>query len=479
MNRPNILFLLSDQHSPLAMSCAGHPVVRTPHMDRLSREGVQLDAAYCPTPLCMPARVSLLCARHAHNTGILHNGGRMMAEPTVPQALRAAGYRTAVTGKIHFTQRGRPGSTECDEHLRELGFEDVMANLGKVAAARSQQPDTYQAELRRKGVYDAFRDDYEARYSGGLPNWYVAESTLNDEDYHDAWIGRQTRDWLASYDDERPFFCWCNWGGPHMPWDAPGRYARLYDPAAVDAPLHDPLDDAPADIRRKRDAAMAGMPPDIWEVGGEPQPLTEEAWRRCRAHYYGMVNVVDDGIGIMLDALEQRGMLDNTLVVYTSDHGEMLYDRGLYGKQLMYEQSARVPLVVRWPRGFDAADRSQALASTLDLMATFLDVGGASLPVDHGRSLLPVLRGDTAAHRDEVFCELDAEKMVRQGPWKYVYHPEREVQQLFHLDDDPHELRNLAATGDHTGKEQALRDRILAWMIDTEPRPHGVRQPAR
>ena len=154
-------------------------------------------------------------------------------------------------------------------------------------------------------------------------------------------------------------------------------------------------------------------------------------------------------------------------------------DRGLYGKQLMYEQSARVPLVVRWPRGFDAADRSQALASTLDLMATFLDVGGASLPVDHGRSLLPVLRGDTAAHRDEVFCELDAEKMVRQGPWKYVYHPEREVQQLFHLDDDPHELRNLAATGDHTGKEQALRDRILAWMIDTEPRPHGVRQPAR
>ncbi len=476
MKRPNVLFLLSDQHSPLTMSCADHPVVRTPHMDRLAREGMQLDAAYCPTPLCMPARVSLLCGRHAHNTGILNNCGKIQAEPTVPQALRAAGYRTAVTGKIHFTQRGRPGSPECDDHLRELGFEDVLANLGKVAAAVSPAPDAYQAELRSKGVYEPFHDDYHARYHAGLPNWYCKTSTLDEHDYHDAYIGRLTRDWLAHYDDERPFFCWANWGGPHMPWDAPGRYAQLYDPADMDPPLPDPLDEAPADIRRKRDAAMAGMPPDVWETSGEPQPLTEDAWRRCRAHYYGMVNVVDDGIGAMLDTLEQRGMLDDTLIVYTSDHGEMLYDRGLYGKQLMYEQSARVPVLIRWPRGFEAADRNPALMSTLDLMATFLDVGHASMPVHHGRSLLPLLQGETVTHREEVFCELGPEKMVRQGPWKYVYHPQREMQQLFHLEDDPDELRNLSAAGTHREQERLLRDRILDWMIDTEPQPHGVRR---
>ena len=470
--KPNILFLLSDQHSAFAMSCAGHPVVRTPHMDRLATEGVQFDNAYCSTPLCMPERVSLLTGRCAHSTGILHNRGHLLDEPTLPQALQQAGYRTAVTGKIHFKQRGMPGTPECDEHLHELGFDEVMANHGKVAAARSKVPDVYQAMLREKGIHEPFRQDYTARYDGSQPHYYVRESTLSEEDYHDAYIGRLTRDWLANYQGDEPFFCWCNWGGPHMPWDAPGRYAEMYPLDEIDPPLQDFLANAPEDIRRKQEAVLAGMPPDKWTLVQEPQPMPEDAWRACRSHYYGMINVVDDGIGAMLAVLEERGILDNTIVVYASDHGEMLLDRALYGKQLMYEQSARVPMLVRWPERLRQGAQSDALVSSLDMVATFLEVAEAELPVVHGRSLLPLLQGEIEGHREQVFCEWGPEKMVRQGPWKYVYHPEREIQQLFNLEEDPQELVNLS--GMDPKRELRMREQLLDWLIETEIRPNSL-----
>ncbi len=472
--RPNILFLLSDQHSAQTMSCADHPVVRTPHMDRLAAEGMHLENTYCSTPLCMPERVSLLTGRFSHSTGILENKGYLLTEPTLPQALRRAGYRTAVTGKIHFKQRGMPGTNACDEHLQELGFDEVLANHGKVAAARSKIADTYQSILRKKGVYEPFRQDYERRYDRSLPHWYVQKSTLTEEDYHDTYIGRLTRDWLAAYQSDEPFFCWCNWGGPHMPWDAPGRYATMYPVESIDSPLIDPLVNAPEDIRRKQEAVLAGMPPDIWEVSQEPQPLPAEAWRACRSHYYGMINVVDDGIGCMLNALEVSGQLENTIVIYASDHGEMLLDRALYGKQLMYEQAAKIPLIIRWPKRFGQGVKSQALVSSLDLIATLLEVAGAQLPVVHGKSLLPLLEGETTMHRETLFCELGSEKMVRQGPWKYVYHPQREKQQLFNLEADPQELVNLSGLSSHGAKEHELRGCILDWLIATELRPNSI-----
>jgi len=199
--------------------------------------------------------------------------------------------------------------------------------------------------------------------------------------------------------------------------------------------------------------------------------MPDDAWRACRSHYYGMINVVDDGIGAMLDTLEERGLLDNTIVIYASDHGEMLLDRNLYGKQLMYEQSARVPLIVRWPERFGQGVKSEALVSSLDLIATLLDVAGAEMPVVHGQSLSPLLEGSTQSHKDAVFCEMGPEKMVREGPWKYVYHPEREIQQLFNLDDDPQELENL--TGKDERLEQRLREHLLDWLIATETKPNS------
>ncbi|MDP6038026.1 MAG: sulfatase-like hydrolase/transferase, partial [Candidatus Latescibacteria bacterium] len=153
------------------------------------------------------------------------------------------------------------------------------------------------------------------------------------------------------------------------------------------------------------------------------------------------------------------------------DHGEMLYDRGMQGKQLMYDQSSKVPLVIRLPEGLDRGRTSDTLVSSLDLVATFLDVAGESINICHGESLMPTLNNEVASHRDEVFSEMGAKKMIRRGEWKYVYHPEREIQQLFNLVDDPNELNNQSGSVGVLALEREMRERLLEWLVETEAQP--------
>ena len=286
-----------------------------------------------------------------------------------------------------------------------------------------------------------------------------AAGELGEEDYHDVYIGRITRDWLAAYDHDQPFFCWCNWGGPHSPWDAPGRYAEMYDPQDVDPPLEDPMLNTPRQLGDRQQRAMRRNAP--------------EAWRACRASYYGMINVIDDAIGSMLAALEARDLLEDTVVIYSSDHGEMLFDHGLTGKSVMYEGSARVPLIIHWPQRFLSGFKSKALVSTLDVVTTILEIAGAApMRETHGESLLPLLEGDSEVHRECVFSEMGPMKMVRQGPWKYVYSPDWDIRQLFNLDQDPQEVRNLMGTPAVAQRARMLHDRLLDWVIETEIRPN-------
>jgi choline-sulfatase len=462
---PNVLWLFSDQHSGHTMSCAGHPVVETPHMDRLADEGIQFSNAYCPTPICVPSRVGHLTGRFGHNTGIRRNPDRKLQtdEPTFVNALSEAGYRTGFVGKAHFAQQSEPGEPEYDEAMHEFGFDDVDAHHGKVFAAKGSADTSYRRHLKDKGVFEDFEADYLKRRpweGSGTPHWYTAPSALDPEDYHDAFIGRRTAEWIQDYDREEPFFMWCNWGGPHAPWDAPGEYAELYDPEEVDEPIEDPLDGAPTALKRRQENHSGDMP--------------EGAWRECRAHYYGMINVIDDAIDRILGALEERGMLENTIVVYASDHGEMLFDRGMYAKGLMYEQSAGVPMLVRYPEAYASGATIERPVSTMDLVATFLDAAGAdTLDPCHGVSLTDALEtgDDDAVARDAAYSEMGTLKMVREGDWKYVYDPNWDRAQLFNLAEDPDELNNRAADPDCAGRVAEMHRQLTDWMIDTEETP--------
>ncbi len=452
--RPNILFLFSDQHRPDAMSCAGNLAINTPHMDRLAQEGVRASSAYCPTPLCQPTRIAMLTGRYGHNTGIIDNSGFLLPnEPTVPQALQTAGYRTCFTGKLHLPWGG---SGSRDQQVKEMGFEDRLHTTGKAyAVVGGNKEDRYLNYLNERGVYHRFERDYLERILE-KPSWYAAPSVLDEEDFHDIYISRIKQEWLESYTDDRPFFCWCNWVGPHAPWDAPGHYATLYDPADVDVPIEDTMEQAPEALRNRR---VKNLPP--------------EAWRACKAHYYGNTNVIDDGIGGCLETLEEKGLLDNTVVIYASDHGEMLFDHGLIQKTYMYEASAGVPLIVRWSEKFRQGIEIEAHVSLLDLIPTFLELAGAEMEMLHGTSLIPVLTGGGELNRDTVFSEMRDTKMARTGDWKYVFDPNWERQQLFNLKDDSQEINNLSGKPEYAAIETDLQQRILNWMIATQVRPNS------
>ena len=468
-DRPNILFLFSDQHRADALGCAGHPVVKTPNLDRLAGEGVRFENAYCATPLCVPSRVSLATGRYPHNTGTnTNNEGYLHPDtPMISHAFRDAGYCTAVLGKLHMAQKAGAGSPECDDWCHAAGYDDCLPIHGKAWSCVYEEPDfdAYLKWLATTGKLEAFQQDYRERCFGGWmfpdiqpkPKGYAAPSILEPEEHQDGFITRKACEWLEQVGIDQPWFCWVNWGGPHDPWDAPGKFGRMYDPAAMPPPIADGLENAPEKLRKHAQKHTEGMP--------------DESWREVMAQYYGSISFIDDGVGKILDVLEKRGLLPNTIVVYASDHGEMMFDHRMLHKELMYEASSKVPLIVRLPGG---ETRSvPAPVSLLDLVPTLLDLAGVerqAMPVLHGTTLLPDLGGEARPDRP-VFCEMNKTKMIRQGPWKFSTDPEFDLDQLFNLDDDPNELINLAALPGHAERVNTFRKALLDWMINTQNVP--------
>jgi len=449
-SKPNILFLFAEQHHPEVLSPAGHPVIKTPSLQRLADEGVFFDNAYCPTPLCMPSRTSTLLGRFSHDTGILDNDKAVYEigdQPNLARRLNKAGYLTCHIGKTHLATQW----DESFERFQRLGFEDNITTAGKIGVANGWDEDPYVIYLKEQGVHGDFVADYQRRNRVRKEEGNLCDTTpsaLDLEHYHDQWVSRTALEWIEAYDDDRPFYLSVNWVGPHVYRDPPEPYASMYDPGQMDPPISTCLDKAPEQIRKRQQRTLEGTGRDCW--------------RKMRAAYYGQVSLVDDGVGKILEALEKKGFLENTLIVYSADHGEMLFDHGLLNKTLMYESSVGVPFIVRYPKSFPEGLRPESFASLVDLAPTFLEWAEAdTLPGMQGRSLTPILMG-LSDDREEVFSEFREMRMIRKGPWKYVTDPSWKVSQLFNLDDDPEELENVV----HTFPEIAERldDRLQEWL---------------
>jgi choline-sulfatase len=455
---PNILLLLSDQHRADAMACAGDTIVRTPGLDRLAAEGVRFGNAFCTSPLCMPSRASFTTGLYAHNHGVLSNaaGNLLPVLPTFMRALQAAGYHTAGIGKFHyFIHDGISDMDELTEQLLAYGFDEAVETEGKEISEFHRGPWT--RYLAEHGLEETHRADFRRRRTAE-PAWYAGASPLGEEHHHDAYIGRLAEQWLERWDGDRPFLLWTSWVGPHLPWDAPGRFATMYDPADLPPPRPDPLDGAPTVVRRyvERFRLRDAAPSDL---------------ARMRASYYGLISHVDHWVGRLLDLLDRRGLAEDTVVVYFSDHGEMLGEHGLLQKSVFYEEAIRVPLIVRDPRRLRPGVAA-APVELVDLPATLLELAGARpYPPCEGRSLLPLLDEPSAVPagwRNAVFSELKGERMVRTDRYKYTHRAGETRQELFDLAADPHELRNLAGDPAHAAVEEELRARLLDWLIRTD-----------
>jgi choline-sulfatase len=453
---PPILILMPDQFRADALGCAGHPAIRTPHLDRLASEGVRFGNAFTVSPLCMPARASFASGTYPHNHGIWHNAGHLPAEDeTFFHHLQAAGYHTAYIGKSHYYEHGGFHLREREPYMHARGLDDVHETTGPWATVTT---DSYMTdEWHWKGLLRTFRDDYAERRKVGVSA--VWPSPLPVEDHLDSYIGRKACEWIESYQDERPFCLFVGFGGPHEPWDPPGEYAALYDPAAMPEAI--PPEEPPPWLS---EAARVRM------LRGRDLNLTPDVIGRIRANYCGKMSLIDHWIGEIRRSLEHRGWWDELLVVFWSDHGEMAGDHGRCHKSVLYESSVRVPLIVRLPGAEAAGQANEGLVEIIDVFPTLLEAAGrAPSPRALGRSLLPAIR-DGAAMREAVLSEVGDTTMVRTETHKYAADASGTGLLLYDLVADPDEQLSLAGHPDHAGTERALRERLLRWLLATQCR---------
>jgi arylsulfatase len=472
MPAPNILLIMSDQHRADVMGCAGDPVARTPHLDRLAAEGIRFDNVYCQGPLCMPARASLLTERYVRDHGVSRNAWDTPASwPTFVGDLAAAGYHTSCIGKMHLWVHGggKAGGRRTRDtreravQMRGYGFAEPIETTGKLATGKITSE--YTDYLADRGRYDAYRQFIAARRyvsppGGGrvkrLPLWTTASNPVSGDDYIDAWHGRRAVQWIEEYDRDQPFFQWVGFPGPHDPWDAPAEYADLY--RRQDMPMPESLERP----ELPRDGALRQFLGYLLNVHSDSPGLTEAVIAEIRRFYYGNITLIDEAIGRMLGAMERRGLLDETWVIYTSDHGEMMGEHRMLTKMVFYEPSVKVPLLIRPPGGCAPRVVSD-LVEHLDLSATIRDIAGsAGHPSFAGRSLLGWAGGGSGFSRPAVFSENLGLGMVRTPARKLVYVTDTlEPVQLFDLAADPLEDVNVVGRGDYREARDALMNDLV------------------
>ncbi|MDH3228594.1 MAG: choline-sulfatase [Alphaproteobacteria bacterium] len=442
---PNILIVMGDQMAAPALPVYGHPLVRTPNIERLAQGGVVFENAYCNFPICAPSRFSMLSGRLASRIGAYDNAAEFpSATPTMAHYLRLAGYRTCASGKMHFI-----GADQ------QHGFEERLTT------------DIYPADFG--WTPDWRQPDEQLEWFHNLVNVVAAglsHRTLQI-DFDDE-VAFRSRRWLydhARADDKRPFFMLVSFSHPHDPYNIPQDYWDRYDHDAIDLPTVPPMPLNERDPHSRRLYANYDR--------GEHE-ITEAHVRNARHAYYGAISYVDDRIGELLQTLEVTGQLEDTIVIVTSDHGDMLGERGMWFKMTFFEWACRVPLIFHAPGRFAPA-RPSGNVSLVDLAPTLLDLAGAKAPQTaepDGRSLVPLLDGAGAGRPDIVLGEYFAEGsvapmfMVRQGRYKYIA-CEADPPLLYDLDADPAELDNLAGTADHAGTERALME-IIGETWDSE-----------
>jgi choline-sulfatase len=420
--RPNIVVVMADQLAPQFTGAYGHPLVRTPHMDALARRGMRFDAAYCNAPLCAPSRFSFMSGQHVTRIAAYDNASEFPATiPTFAHYLRAAGYRTCLSGKMHFVG---------PDQLH--GFEERLTT-DIYPADHAWTPDW---ELPDERI-DSFYHNMEAVKNAG-----VAATTFQIEyDEETAFFARR-RIFDYAMDGVAPFAMVVSFIHPHDPYVARPEWWNLYDHGAIDLPE----DNRATDPHSER--VMRGIEADL-------HVPTEAEIRNARHAYYANTSYFDSKVGAVVQALAESDQLDNTVVVVTADHGDMLGERGLWYKMSFFEPSGRVPLVVAGPGV--AAGTCPEPCSLVDLLPTFLDIAGIeeppAMPLD-GRSLWALATGEASPGEGEAIGEYCAECashpvfMIRRGRWKYI-HCEVDPPQLFDLETDPQELANLAGDPAH------------------------------
>ncbi|MBL8232770.1 MAG: sulfatase-like hydrolase/transferase [Bryobacterales bacterium] len=451
--RPNVLFIMVDEMRWDALSAEQHPVVQTPNLDRLARQGVRFSNAYTVAPVCSPSRACTFTGRYADVNGVTANGiPANQGEVFLPSIMRHHGYHTAIAGKLHYTPR-----------RFDYGFDQFWS-----FSAEGPTPELgHSAYLQRK-------------HGKGAAKWAIADGTCPwpddplgrdvgifrypDEDFETEWLTERSIDYLRSRKEKaQPWFLFTSYLKPHSPSVEPKRWFEKYDPNAI------PVPNLPANIKELR-AAQQGR--------GKRQFIDDERMLRVMsAAYYGAIAHVDQQVGRLLAELDKLGMADNTIVLFTADHGNMLGDRGRMFKSVMYEGSSHVPLIWRGVKGAreNSGRVEKKIVENTDLMPAIFDACGLPLPDRmQGRSFVKLMRGGDSAWKDRCYSQLRT-AMVRDSRLKFIDNS-RSLSgefELYDMQEDPKEQRNLVAEVRHRDRVEDYKRQLTEWRAD-KPAPVKV-----
>ena len=436
MKQSNILLIMSDQHSVRGVGAYGNAEVKTPNIDALARGGVLFRNALCPSPICVASRAAFFAGKHPYRIEAWDNAAPLRCdEPTFLHHLLAAGYTTAGSGKCHFIG---------PDQLH--GFQERLT------------PDIYPAEM-------IWVDDWDAPITrdGGNNRDRVAEAGVapwNHSMAYDeraAFLALERLREFGAVKNRPPFFMFVSFTNPHDPYRTTPEYWNRYE--GVDIRLPDHWNQPAANL----------SPMNRWVQTHHDllRPVEREDALRARRAYYGNCSYIDDKVGEFIRELERQGLREETAIIFTSDHGEMLGEHGMWSKRSFYRGSASVPLIINFPGGHYAGRTVESSVSALDIYPTLLGIAGAPTPRDiDGQGLLPLAAG-TAKGRDEAFCEYEGDgvlapcRMIQSGPFK-LCHTHGQQGELYDLSEDPEEMNNLNKSPMHA----PIRDRLLKRLLD-------------
>lgn len=433
--KPNILFIMPDDQRADFLGHIHPETVNTPNIDMLAETGVSFQCAYTASPICSPSRVSMATGREPWRYGPVLNNDLSVppGEPTMYRSFRNAGYKVAGIGKIDLRKsdpyNGKNGERPC---AFDWGFTFPREVEGKIHSCVHGEPvGPYGFDLKSKGLYSSYLKDYQKRRE---QFWHTAEasndSVLDVENHIDAYIGAEAKNWLENVSTEFPWMLFVGFSGPHEPFDPPREYAERYRNKPTIPEIH-AKEDAKAD----------------WVLNSRYRTTPSNIdVQKMRQQYSAGIELIDDQIGGLIDVMKRRGFNNNTIIVFTSDHGEMIGDHGMVSAMLPYEGALRIPLIVTG-RSIEKGKKTNALVSLIDIYPTLCSL--ANIPQEDtnidGLSFEKVLDGTNQEHRDSIISTLNEFRCLRDDRYKLIQHISSPPE-LYDLHLDPEENNNIASS---------------------------------
>ncbi len=459
--RPNVLMLMSDQHKRTCLGAAGDRVAITPNLDRLAAESVRFTSAYCTNPVCTPSRASLMTGRYSHNLEAQNNSEPYApTHKTIAHHFNQAGYLTALVGKMHWVDAQSHGFEY------RLEFNDWLQYLGprvQIWADELGQPNSGSGLPEIESLWDTEGDPWKGHRTldgrkGSVSLGRISE--LPEQDHFESFVARESIRFLKNYGlQDQPFFLISSFLKPHDPFMPVQRFADMFRPEEMHLPPSwgkADLNNIPREVRRSIE--YNGPTPEI----GDPAMAKKHI-----AFYYANLAQMDDCLGQVVRAVQELGLDRDTIICYTSDHGEMLGDLGLWQKFQFYEGSCGVPLLIHVPGR--AAGVCHAPVSLVSFSSTITDLCGVrQIAPNDGVSFADLVRNPaSSAPRRPIFAEYalgsrGAKAMIRDGSLKYTYWT-HDMPELYDLRTDPEELHNLASNPAHAAEVARLRSKLFAW----------------